>query len=521
MTTELEQNAEMNLKTEVTPALGLAMPVLPKPVPRARRQDAPPWMQLRAFRDLPDTAIERLLEVMQTRRYVPGAPLMVQGDPGDGLLVLTDGSVLVTVRDDLTGGVFERSMNAPAILGEAAVLTGERRTATVSAVTPVTALFLDAATLRLLCSRFPSTAEFLTTLVGERLMASDSIKRVGKYEVRGRLGSGGVATVFAAMHPGLGREVALKMLSHTLIFDRAFAVHFAQEARLVAQLDHENIVRVLDTERAYGTQFIVMEKLTGEELRTPPDGGATLAWPAIRRILVQVLDALAYSHARGLIHRDIKPSNVFMTREGKVKLLDFGIAAQAGTPAESDGKVIGTPAYMSPEQCQGLPLDGRSDMYSLGILAFELCTGQRPFADAHTADAQMRAHSGMALPDPRDLVSDIPEDLAVFIERTTRKRPADRFPTCSDAVDFLRKGDDLVGDAHGVATMAVSFPLGRETQIHDLILSFAAQLREVRGVQVAIASDRAGILEGNGRPLPTHAQPTRTTRKRSAKSLRP
>ena len=456
-----------------------------------RRPGAPAWMQIAAFRDLPETAIARLETLMEPRTYAIDMPLMLQGEPGEGFLIVESGRVRVTVCDDSGEVIFQRYIDAPAVLGEAAVLTGEKRTATITAESPVHAFFVESETLRNLCAAYPPTAAFLTALVGDRLMASDSIRQVGKYEVTGRLGSGGVATVFAAVHPQLERPVALKMLSHALVFDRAFASHFVLEARLVAQLDHPNIVRVYDTEKAYGTHFIVMEKLSGDVLRTPVDGGQMRSWSSVRRILVQVLDALAYSHSRGLIHRDVKPSNVFMTRDSVVKLLDFGIAMDMDEPSVRDGKILGTPAYMSPEQASGQRLDGRSDLYSTGILAYELCTGQRPFR-GDTSDAILRAHVLTPLPDPRLLVPDIPEEIADFIDHATAKNPLDRQRSCAEAADKLRVQDLRAGEDQGVASLAVTFPQSKRTEVELVVQEMAARIRLIRGARVVLATEGAG-----------------------------
>ncbi len=461
----------------------------PPPLGPQHEPSAPAWMKIPAFRDLPEGAIRRLESVMEPRLYGIGMTLMRQGDPGDGFLVLDVGRVHVSVCDAAGEVVFERYIDAPAVLGEAAVLTGEHRTATVTAQTLVEAYFVDAETLRNLCAFYPPTAEFLTSLVGERLMASGSIRKVGKYEVTGRLGSGGVATVFSAVHPQLQRPVALKMLSHALVFDKAFAAHFASEARLVAQMDHPNIVRVYDTEHAYGTHFIVMEKLTGDVLQTPVDGGPVMAWSAIRRILVQLLEALAYSHSRGLIHRDIKPSNVFMTRDGAVKLLDFGIAMDMdGGPSVREGTVLGTPAYMSPEQASGQRLDGRCDLYSLGILAYELCTGDRPFR-GETVDAVLRAHVYTPMPDPRLIARDTPDDIAEFILTATAKHPGERHISCAHAADALRNEDVRAGDEGGLMTLAVAFPPGQRTEVERVIRDMAARMRLIRGARVIVGCD--------------------------------
>jgi serine/threonine-protein kinase len=252
---------------------------------------------------------------------------------------------------------------------------------------------------------------------------------------------------------------------------------------MVAQLNHENIVRVLDTEQAYGTHFIVMEKLTGSLLEDVIDRGERLEWPLVRRILVEMAGALAYSHERGLIHRDIKPSNVFLTTEQRVKLLDFGIAVHEGASAD-DGKVIGTPYYMSPEQIMGQQLDGRADLYSLGILAYELCTHEVPFV-AETVQGLFGMHMTVEMPDPRLLEPEIPEDILEFIRIATAKRREERFASCQEAADFLKRaGEANVPETMEMSSLAMTYLPSRRADVRAILLEAAERLRKLRGVTV-------------------------------------
>ncbi len=457
----------------------------------ALRPDAPAWMRLPVFRQVAQHVLDAVGDAMTTLELAPGTALMRQDEPADALYVLVAGRVHVTVCDGHGQVIFEKQMGAPAILGEAALLTGENRTATVVAASPLSCLRMERPTLEELLHEHPQCATFLTSLVGERLLASDSIRKVGKYEVRGRLGEGGMATVFAAHHPGLGRDVALKMLSHALSAEPAFIRQFEQEAQQIAHFDHAHIVRVYDTEKAWGTRFIVMEKLTGEPLKTRLQRHEPIGWVEVRRILAEVADALAYSHARGLIHRDVKPSNVFMTTEGRVKLLDFGIAVHAAASLAPAGRTVGTPAYMSPEQVLGRELDGRSDLYSLGILAYLLCTGEPPWPTASEHDL-LCAHVMSPMPDPRVLAPEMPEDLALFIAQATRKQREDRFASCADAMAFLRgAARPMLATTAGLATLVVQFPTERGAEIQILLAEVARRLRELPGVRVLEAQERS------------------------------
>jgi len=420
---------------------------------------------------------------MQSVTFQPGQPLMRQGEVGHEMFVLERGSARVVVRDDAGAVTFERLTSAPAILGEMAVVTREPRNATVTAESEVLALRVSKETLDELCERSPQSAMLLTSMVGERLMASAGIRKVGKYQVLGRLGAGGMATVFEAVHPTLGIPVALKMLSHSLAFNKAFAENFSREGRRIAQMNHEHIVRVLDTEQAYGTHFIVMEKLTGALLEEVIDDGEKLEWPLVRRILIETASALAYTHKAGLIHRDIKPSNVFLTVDKRVKLLDFGIAVDAARVVDH-ARVMGTPYYMSPEQILGQPLDGSADQYSLGIMAYELCTHAQPF-QADTVPELFQLHLEAELPDPRLWDPEVPADLVEFMRIATAKQREDRFATCREAAEFLqRAGDAAVPDPMETSVMSLTYLPSRRAEVQRVLRETAERLAKIRGVQL-------------------------------------
>jgi hypothetical protein len=459
---------------------------------RQTAEDPPPttalqlWAGLPLFAGMGDEAVERFREAMEVVSFAAGDMVLEQGAEGDEMFVLEQGSLRITVRNDKHVTVFECTVDAPAIVGEMALITHEPRNATVTVEEPARCLRISKASVKDLFARHPSTAVFLTRLVGERLMESKGIRQVGKYEVTGRLGSGGVATVFEARHPTLGIPVALKMLSHALVFDSAFAQHFQHEAQLVAQLNHDHIVRVLDTEQAYGTHFIVMEKLTGDLLEKVIDSGQPIDWATTRRILREVCDALAYSHSQGLIHRDIKPANVFLLTDGKAKLLDFGIATRP-SGGDKSGKVLGTPYYMSPEQISGAALDGRSDLYSLGILAYELCCRQLPF-DADSLPELFGKHLTEDTPDPRLWVPDLPEDLREFILRATAKRPSDRFASCAEASAYLKAAAEVpVLGRFAMSSLAVTYHASKRALVERVLADAQRQLAHEAGVALFVA----------------------------------
>ncbi|MEZ4474178.1 MAG: protein kinase [bacterium] len=364
-----------------------------------------------------------------------GEVLLREGDPGDHLYLLESGEVQVQVAGP---PAFERRVLAPATLGEMALITDAPRTATVRAVGSVRGLRLDRGRLEALLVQHPPIARVLTRLVGDRLREIDGIRRVGKYVITGVLGRGGVAEVFSARHPELGLPVALKMLSHAVVHHPQFAAAFDEEARVIAGLQHPNVVRVYDTERAYGTRFIVMEQLEGhllEEVRRPRP-----PWEVLRRVLAEITRALAHVHAHGLVHRDVKPEHIFLTAAGPARLLDFGIAISAQRSACAGAQRLGTPFYMAPEQIRGLPLDGRTDLYALGITAYEVATGRLPFLGRDLPEL-LRHQLHTPTPPLRDRAPDAPGWLVRFVERATAKDPADRFADAEAALACLRDGE--------------------------------------------------------------------------------
>jgi serine/threonine-protein kinase len=228
-------------------------------------------------------------------------------------------------------------------------------------------------------------------------------RTLGRYEVTALVGRGGMATVYKARHPGLNRNVAVKVLHRHLAVDSAFVGRFRREARAVAALRHPNIVRVYDFDSEGDIYFIVMEFIDGPTLasflKRLFKQGRHLSPQEILRLFSPMCSAIHYAHEQGMVHRDIKPSNIILTRQHEPILTDYGIARIAGATAYTiPGVVIGSAHYMSPEQAEGLPGDNRSDIYSLGIVLFEALTGSVPFQGETPASVLMKQVSSAPPP---------------------------------------------------------------------------------------------------------------------------
>jgi serine/threonine protein kinase len=259
-----------------------------------------------------------------------------------------------------------------------------------------------------------------------------------KYQVLRILGYGGMAAVYLAREPKLGREVAIKVMSPTLMVDPKLVERFEQEARTIAQLHHPNIVTVYEVDERDGIHYFAMTYVAGRTLgQVMTEPSQPLPIPVVRAWLAQIGAALAYAHRAGVVHRDIKPANILLDRDGNVLVTDFGIAKVADEPSLTrTGQIIGTPSYMSPEQCSSGPVTGASDQYSLGAVAYHMVTGQPPFTGPTLAVLQ--AHVTQTPRSIQELRPDCPQDLRTAIERMLAKRPEDRFADVAAALDAVQ-----------------------------------------------------------------------------------
>jgi len=281
-------------------------------------------------------------------------------------------------------------------------------------------------------------------------MASLVGSNVGKYRVVGRLGRGGMAEVYKAYQPGLDRYVGIKVLHAHLVDDSDFIGRFEREALAIGKLRHPNIVQALDFDREGETYFMAMEYIDGptlkDEIKARKAADKPFKLEEISRIFTALGSAIDYAHKRGMVHRDIKPANVMINQEGQVVLTDFGIARIMGaTQYTQTGALSGTPAYMSPEQGQGERGDKRSDIYSLGVMLYEMITGIVPY-DADTPFAVIMKHISEPLPLPSKINPDVPETVERVVLKAMSKNPDDRYQSGQEMAIALRTAVGLSPD---------------------------------------------------------------------------
>ena len=268
----------------------------------------------------------------------------------------------------------------------------------------------------------------------------------GRYRIVRKLGAGGMADVYLAEDQELGRQVAIKILNDRHAADDSFIERFRREAKNAAGLSHPNIVSIYDRGEAEGTYYIAMEFLDGRSLKELIVGRG----PAPVKIAIdyarQILAAVGFAHRHGIVHRDIKPHNVLVGGEGRLKVTDFGIARSGASQMTEVGSIIGTAQYLSPEQARGAPVDQTSDLYSVGVVLYEMLTGQVPFTGDTPLEIAMKHLSEVPKP-PSELRPEVPHDLDLIVLRALAKDPAERYQSAEEMdADLARVAEGLPVD---------------------------------------------------------------------------
>jgi tRNA A-37 threonylcarbamoyl transferase component Bud32 len=278
-------------------------------------------------------------------------------------------------------------------------------------------------------------------------MATEPAK-IGKYDIRGQIGRGAMGVVYEGFDPAIERRVAIKTLRLELFEPEQLAdvrARFKREAQAAGQLAHPHIVTIYDYGEHEGTPYIAMEHLSGKELRHVLDRGSRLPIPEIVRLMTQLLGALSYAHERKVVHRDIKPANIFVLDDGSLKVVDFGIARVEASNLTDTGTLLGTPAYMSPEQFLALTVDERSDIFSAGVILYELLTGDKPFTGSVTTVMQKVLRQEPV--DPSVLNPTLSSAWDVVIKRAMAKKPDERYRTARQFAETMKQIVD--GNASG------------------------------------------------------------------------
>jgi CRP-like cAMP-binding protein len=371
------------------------------------------------------------------------------------------------------------------IVGIRSFLTGEPQSAHAESETAMELWALDKGLFDNISKEDPDLLEFLTELVVSRFDSKrpTADRVIGKYMATDIIGRGGYSIVYRGLNTDLSMPVAIKMLKHNLAMNPDFINGFRNEAKTIASLRHENILRVYDIEERYKTVFIIEEMVEGESLTNMLQRLNCIPSKLAISFLIQLCSGLEYAHKKGIIHRDINPSNIFIQQNDRPKILDFGLSCPIGT---EDFATFGTMAYMAPEQIESDPMDQRTDIYAMGITAFEMLTGQRPFRETDPQKL-IDLHLNCGIPDPADVVPNISEPLRQFILKACRRNPDQRYQTVTQALDDLnRLADELgigskqpVNEKMNMASLFMVYKENQQAAVEQLIQSLRTQAREL------------------------------------------
>src|SRR5262249_55650466 len=290
---------------------------------------------------------------------------------------------------------------------------------------------------RLTCTSTPPRHSKGATESKEKIALMMSIQTVGRYEITGELGRGAMGVVYKAMDPTIGRTVALKTMRLDVhgLDAQEMVRRFQNEARAAGVLNHPNIVTIYDAGEHEGIFYIAMEFIEGTTLHELLAEKRVLPTEEVVQLARQICRGLDYAHSNGIVHRDVKPANIMITANGTVKIMDFGIA-KAGGQVTNTGQVLGTPNYMAPEQVKGRPLDGRSDLFSLGVILYEMLTGEKPFVGQNVTTIIYKIVNETPIT-PRDLDVTVHPGLSAIVTKALAKAPDDRYQSGAELVRDL------------------------------------------------------------------------------------
>ena len=436
-----------------------------------------------------------IFDKMKHRRVKAGERFVTQGEITDTAFIIQRGSCLVIVEKE--GAQYPVNHYGQGdIVGGVGILTGEPRLAHVEAETDMDLWVLKRCHFEDISKKNPEVLNFLTEIVADRIDSRrpTAYRTIGKYIATDIIGRGGFSIVYKGVHKSLNLPVAIKMMRHDMALDTEFIKNFHNEAKTIAGLNHENIVKIYDIEERYRTLFIIMEHVIGKPLNKMINHLKVIPPLLATDFLIQVCEALRYAHERKIIHRDINPTNIIVQQNDRLKILDFGLACPVGT---EDFSNAGTSYYMAPEQIQGEPVDPRTDVYALGITAYEMVTGKKPFSTKDLR-ALLDMNLNQDVPDPAKVVSDLPEALRRFILRAGRWDPAQRYQNAYQAIEALRplakkskhvSQNNFTFEKRKVSTIFLAYKEEQQLALNRLIDEFSAKAQTL-GVTLKIADFR-------------------------------
>ncbi len=430
------------------------------------------------------------LNQLTFKRVKPGERFVKQGEQNNQGYIIRSGSCLTIVEKN--GSLYPVGHRGTGdIVGVRSLLTGEPCNAHVEAETEMQLWVLNQEQIDNISKNDPELITFLTEMVVNQFDSNRPVadRVIGKYIATDIIGRGSHAIVYKGMHQALDMPVAIKMIRHHMVMDSEFLERFRNEAKIIAGMNHENIIKVHDIEERYKTVFIIMEYLDGESLSSILKRLRMIPVDVAAGYLFQICSGLHYAHEKGIIHRDINPINIMVQGGNLIKILDFGMACPLGTDDDIMG---GAFAYQAPELFTGEPADQQSDIYALGITAYELVTGRRPYREDDLREL-LKMRETQEIPDPAELVPEIPVILRNFIIKCCRRDPRERYRSVFDAMEELRtlgkpvleKPEPVEGPMDKLTSLILRYGSGQHEEL-DCLLEEFRQKAEAAGINMNV-----------------------------------
>ncbi len=425
-----------------------------------------------------------LLDKMTCMHIKKGERFVTQDKIEEKAFIIQHGTCIAIVEKD--GELYPVNHYGEGdIVGGLGILTGTPRLAHVEAETDMELWVLDKSQFDEISEKDPDLREFLTELVANRLDSRRPVayRTIGKYISTDIIGRGGFSIVYGGVHETLNRPVAIKMMRHNMAMIPEFLNDFYNEAKTIASLDHENIVKIFDIEERFRTVFIIMELIEGISLNVMIDDLKSIPPSLAAYYLYQICSGLSYAHHHGIIHRDINPTNIIVQQNDRLKVIDFGLACHYGT---EDFNMGGAFPYLAPELFDGEPADQRTDIYALGITAFEIITGEKPYREER-AEQLMKMHRVQGIPDPAEIVPDLPEALQRFVRKSCCRDPEGRYQNVEQAMEEIRSLVNPIDRRFGrpdttrqdTAILSLTYDKGQQQALGRLLSDFSSKVKDL------------------------------------------
>ncbi len=364
----------------------------------------------------------------------PKIKLITQGEITDSLFIIQQGVCSIErQKDDSTITIAHKGKND--IIGEMALFNKDARRTSVISETEMILWQLPVNVYDKACQLNPDTRHIITQIIMDRLENTTlpDVSSVGQYIIKHPSSINSRQFIFKGLHKHINLPVTIKMATHKKALNIDFIRKFKQECKIISQLNHPNIVQIYNIKERYRTYFIIMENLEGELLNSLLKRKGRFEPTNAIHLLTQIAAGLAYAHDNKIIHKELKPSNIFITDENIIKLLNFGLSWAANIDSTDEDNFV---HYMSPEQVNNDPLDYQSDIYSFGILAYEIITGQKPFSGKEVSNVK-KMHANNTIPDPQILTPELPDSLSNLIIKSCAKSPNLRYDSMKEVLDKL------------------------------------------------------------------------------------